>query len=84
VPEWPLGVVLVGMVVGLVVVAADRFRAGTVIFALSVLTGALLRAMLPERTAGLLVVRSRTLDVTTLGVLGMALTVLAVVVPPPP
>jgi hypothetical protein len=80
--EWPLAVVLTGMALGLGVVAADHFRPGTILFALSVLAGAVLRAMLPERTAGLLVVRSRALDVATLGLLGAALTVLAVAVPP--
>jgi hypothetical protein len=81
--DWPTAVVLTGMVLGLGIVAADRFRPGTIVFALSVLVAAVLRATLPERTAGLLVVRSRSLDVLVLGLLGAGLTVLALAVPPP-
>ena len=76
--------VLAGMGAGLLVVAAGRFRAGTVLFALSVSAAALLRALLPERSAGLLAVRTRLLDVLTLALLAAALSVLAVAVPPPP
>lgn len=82
--DWPLPLVLVGMTAGLVVVAAGSFRGGTVLFAVSVLVAAVLRAVLPERAAGLLVVRSRLIDVLVLGALAAGLTVLALVVPPPP
>ena len=83
-PEWPVCLVLGGMAIGLLVVASDHFRRGTVIFALSTVLGAGLRAVLPEQAAGLLAVRSRLLDVLTLGTISVALTVLALVVPPPP
>jgi hypothetical protein len=75
--------VLLGVGLGLLVVAADHFRRGTVILGASVLLACLLRAVLPERQAGMLVVRSRWFDVLMLGVLGAALTLLALAVPPP-
>jgi hypothetical protein len=81
--EWPIGLVLLGVVCGLVVVATNAFRPGVVLVGSSVVLGTLLRAVLSERRAGLLVVRSRWVDVLTLGTLGIGLTVLALVVPPP-
>lgn len=81
--QWPLALVLLGVAVGLAVVAFGPFRAGSVVVGAAVVFGAFLRAFLPHDTAGLLVVRSRTVDVTTLGVLGVALTLVAFVVPPP-
>jgi hypothetical protein len=82
--EWPLGIVLLGMAAGLVVVASDHFRRGTALFAAAVALAALLRLVLPTRRAGLLVVRSRTVDVGVLAILAAGLGTLAVVVPPPP
>jgi hypothetical protein len=76
--------VLLGVAAGLVVVATEHFRRGTVLLACSVLAGALLRAILPDRRAGLLAVRSRVIDVLVMGTLGTMLLVLALVVPPPP
>jgi hypothetical protein len=81
--EWPITLVLLGVVCGLLVVASNHFRAGTVVIALSVVLAMVLRGGLSERRAGLLVVRSRWVDVFTMGLLGVSLTVLALVVPPP-
>ena len=82
-PEWPLALVLAGVALGLGVVATGHFRRGTVVLAVATLLATALRAGLPERTAGLLVVRSRTLDVLVLAVLGLGLGLLGLVVPPP-
>lgn len=81
--EWPMTAVLVGVAVGLAIVGTDRFRTGTVVIAGATLLGAVLRAGLPERRAGLLVVRSRVVDVLTLLIMGSSLLVLAIVVPGP-
>ena len=81
--EWPLGLVLLGVAAGLAVLAFGSFRVGTVLVGASVLAGGALRAVLPARAAGLLVVRSRIVDVITLVVLGGALVALALVVPAP-
>ncbi len=80
--EWPLGLVLLAGAVSLVVVAAGHFRRGTVLLSLSVCLAALLRALVPARSAGLLAVRSRVLDVAMLTLLGIGMLVLALVVPP--
>ena len=75
--EWPITAVLVGIGASLAVVAADHFKKGSVMLALSVLLGAGLRLVLPKREAGLLAVRGRVADVLTLGILGACLLVLA-------
>ncbi|HEX5995183.1 MAG TPA: DUF3017 domain-containing protein [Jiangellales bacterium] len=57
---------------GLVLVFADRdYERGAVVFAAAICLAALLRAVLPERWAGLLRVRSRWTDVTILAILGV-------------
>ncbi len=82
--EWPFATVLATVLAGIVVVAADRFRAGALLIGAAVLLAAGLRAVLPERRAGLLVVRSRFGDVITLGVMGAALVTLSLAVPANP
>ena len=82
--EWPFILVTAGMAAGLVVVVLfDRFRRGTVLLSASVVLGAWLRALLPTERVGILAVRGRLFDVVTLLVLGVGLTVLALVVPSP-
>lgn len=81
--QWPLLLVLAVTGAGLAVVADNHFRRGTVLFALGVCLGAALRAVLPESRAGLLRVRSKPIDVLTLGALGFFTLVLALVIPPP-
>jgi hypothetical protein len=81
--QWPFLGVLAGVVAGLLIVAADRFRLGSALVAMSLVGGAVLRGVLPTREAGLLVVRSRAVDVLALGGLGVGLGLLTVVVPPP-
>ena len=79
--QWPLLSVLGGGVVGLGAIALDHFRTGTLLLGSSVLFAALARTVLPARRVGLLVVRSRPFDVLVLLVMGVALLVLAIVVP---
>jgi hypothetical protein len=82
--EWPFIAVCVGVCAGLgVVVLLDRFRRGTLLLAASVILGAWLRALLPGGRSGLLRVRGRAFDVATMLLLGVALVVLALAVPPP-
>jgi Protein of unknown function (DUF3017) len=80
--QWPLLAVLGGGLVGLGLVALDHFRSGALLFGVSVLFAALARLVLPVRRVGLLVVRSRAFDVLVLVVMGSAVVVLAVIVPP--
>lgn len=81
--EWPLAAVLAVCAAAIVVVLSHHFRRGTVLFAGGLAMAAGLRLLLPDSAAGLLAVRSRTLDVITLGVLGLGVLLAALVVPPP-
>jgi hypothetical protein len=81
--EWPLVAVVSVCLTGLAVVLSDHFRRGTVLIAGGLLLAAGLRAVLRPSAAGLLVVRSRALDVLTLGVLGVGVLLSALLVPPP-
>lgn len=81
--QWPLAVVLVGLVVSLMIVAADHFRRGSVLFAACVALAFVLRAVLSEQEAGWLAVRSRRVDLLVLGFLAASLSVFSVIVPPP-
>ena len=80
---WPVLVVAVGVLVGLLVavVSTDRWRAGAVIIGCSLLLGAGIRLALPAREAGLLQVRGRGFDVVTLVVGGVAIVALALAIP---
>jgi hypothetical protein len=70
--QWPLLLVLAGMAAGLGLVLADgHHQRGTVFFAGAICLAAVLRAVLPDGWAGLLRVRTRWIDTTTLLVLGL-------------
>ena len=75
--------IVVGLtVVGLVVVAFGPWRRGIVLIGLALLVGALMRALLRDRDAGMLRVRRhRWIDVLMLGGVGAALILLASVIP---
>jgi hypothetical protein len=81
--QWPLMVVLVGLVVSLIIVASDHFRRGSVLFAGFVVGAFFLRLILPDRDAGWLAVRGKGIDLVCLGLLGVGLSVFALIVPPP-
>ena len=67
--------------VGLGGVALAYWRRGTQTLGAALLLAALLRLLLPEERAGLLVARSRAYDVSLLTVVGAALVVLGGLVP---
>ncbi len=77
----PLLFIVVTMAGGLAAAFAHHWRIGMSIVAAAMLLAAASRLLLPARTAGLLVVRARALDVAVLGVLGAAVGILALVVP---
>lgn len=83
VPRWlgqlPYVFVLCGVGAGLVVVAADHFRRGSVLIAASVFLGALARLVLPESQVGMLAVRRRWLDVLLMVTTAVGLTLVAFV-----
>ncbi|MET7935098.1 DUF3017 domain-containing protein [Streptomyces sp. NPDC005322] len=80
--QWPLLTVMGGVALGLLIVALDAFRAGTVLIGLALLAGAVLRWALPE--VGMLAVRSRFTDMLTYGVLGAVIVLLSLMVQPDP
>ncbi|MFI5802725.1 DUF3017 domain-containing protein [Streptomyces sp. NPDC051561] len=84
--QWPLITVLGMAGVGLLLVAVDAFdmgfRLGTVLIGVAMLTGGAMRWVLPS--VGMLAVRSRFTDIVTYGVLGLAITMLAMMTQPDP
>ncbi len=75
-------ILVVGMMlVGIGIVVAGPWRTGVGWMGAGLLLAALARAVLSERGAGMLRVRRRWSDVLTLAVVGVALIVLAVIVP---
>ncbi|KJY42370.1 membrane protein [Streptomyces sp. NRRL B-1568] len=80
--QWPLLAVLGMTGLGLLVVAFDAFRIGTIIIGLAMIGGAVLRWSLPS--VGMLAVRSRFTDIFTYGGLGLAILLLALMAQPHP
>ena len=81
--QWPITLVLIGVGIAMALIAMDYFRRGSIVLSASVLLAAFLRLLLPESDAGMLVVRSRRIDVTILAVLGVGLTIFTFWVPAP-
>lgn len=81
--EWPIAVVVATMVAGLVVVASGHFRRGTIVLSFGIALALFLRLLLSSEDAGLLVVRSKRIDVAVMAVLAIATSVLALWIPPP-
>ena len=80
--QWPRLVVLGTVALGLLLTAFDAFRVGTLLIGAALLAGAVLRWMLPG--VGMLAVRSRFTDISTYGVLGLAIVLLALMAQPHP
>ena len=89
VPRWanlPYAIVLAATAGGLAWVALGGLRhvqAGMLMVASALLTAAVLRLVLPERAAGLLVSRLRVLDVLALAGLGAGIMAAVLVLPAP-
>lgn len=79
--QWPLALVLLGLVAGLVVLSFFDFRAGSMILGVAIIFGGALRLVLPRERAGLLAIRGRPIDLLTMFGLGIALTTVAVLIP---
>ncbi|MFI1398917.1 DUF3017 domain-containing protein [Streptomyces sp. NPDC020681] len=84
--QWPLLTVLALAGLGLIIVGtnafADAFRVGVILIGVALITGAVMRRVLPS--VGMLAVRSRFTDMVTYGLLGVAITLLALVAQPKP
>jgi Protein of unknown function (DUF3017) len=81
--QWPLLVVVIGVLAGLVVsfLGESTWRLGCLLIGASLGVGAVERIALPSRDVGLLQVRTKAFDVTVLAVAGAAIIALAIVVP---
>lgn len=73
----PWLLMVLGTLAAIVAVTGDHVRAGGYLLGASLATAALLRATLPPRVAGAVVVRSRTTDVLLLAGGAVAAVVLA-------
>lgn len=80
--QWPMLTVLGATAVGLLLTAFDQFRVGCLIIGVALIVASVMRRMLPS--VGMLAVRSRFTDMVTYGLLGVAITLLALVVEPEP
>ena len=77
-------IVVATALTGLAITVLGAWRTGVVWMGISLLVGGAARLVLPERKAGMLRVRRKTSDVVMLLLAGIALIVLAVVVPNQP
>ncbi|MFC5145479.1 DUF3017 domain-containing protein [Streptomyces aureoversilis] len=80
--QWPLLAVMGVTGLGLLIVAFDAFRVGTLLIGLAMAGGAVLRWALPS--VGMLAVRSRFTDMITYGGLGGAILLLSLMAQPHP
>ncbi|WP_030345604.1 DUF3017 domain-containing protein [Streptomyces sp. NRRL S-1022] len=80
--QWPVLVVLSAVALGLLLTALDMLRIGTLLIGAALLAGAVLRWALPS--VGMLAVRSRFTDIVTYGVLGLVISLLALMIQPDP
>ena len=74
-----MGLLAIG---GLLTATLGAWRTGLIIMGAALLGGALARLVINDDHAGMLKVRRKSLDVTWLTLLGVALIVLALIVPP--
>jgi hypothetical protein len=79
----PLLLIVAGVTAGIVIAAVHRPQLGTWVVCASLSVATVLRLLLRPRNAGLLVVRSRRIDVLVLAGLAVAVGVLAAVTPFP-
>ncbi|MFJ9621420.1 DUF3017 domain-containing protein [Streptomyces sp. NPDC101181] len=84
--QWPLLTVLGAAGVGLLIVGLDpfeeAFRVGAILIGAALITGAVLRWVVPS--VGMLAVRSRFTDLVTYGLMGTLIVLLALVAQPQP
>lgn len=79
--QWPAFSVYAGIVISMAIAVNVDFRFGAIALAVCVLVAFVLRFYLPDAQAGWLKSRRRRIDLTFLAALGVALLILALVVP---
>ncbi|MCB5179951.1 DUF3017 domain-containing protein, partial [Streptomyces antimicrobicus] len=80
--QWPMLSVLAATAIGLLSTAVGQVRIGCLVIGVALMAAAVLRRAIPS--VGMLAVRSRFTDMITYGVLGVAITLLALVAEPKP
>ncbi|MGW7462931.1 DUF3017 domain-containing protein [Streptomyces sp. NPDC054797] len=80
--QWPMLSVLTATAAGLLATALGYPRIGCLVIGVALIAASALRRVLPS--VGMLAVRSRYTDMITYGVLGVAITLLALVMEPKP
>lgn len=80
--QWPMLSVLTATAAGLLATAMGHPRIGCLVIGVALITASVLRRVLPS--VGMLAVRSRFTDMVTYGLLGVAITLLALVMEPKP
>lgn len=68
--EWPLVLVLTGIVAAVMLMVFDRWRRGAFAIGIVALAAVALRAVLPEHRIGLLAIRSRWFDMACYALTG--------------
>ena len=79
--QWPAFIVYAGIVISMTIAVTVDFRIGAIALALCVLLAFIFRFTLSDTDAGWLKSRRRRIDLTFLAALGVALLILALVVP---
>jgi hypothetical protein len=80
--QWPIMVVFAIFFVAFGLVVADYWRRGSLLIGIGVAVAAILRLALPNGRAGLLVVRGRATDFTTMAVVAAAVVYIAWTIDP--
>ncbi len=75
---------LIGVAIGMVLIAIDAWRAGVGLVGVTFVVGAIARAVVPPNHIGMLRVRGTTFDVFWMTLLGISLVVLATAIPNQP
>jgi uncharacterized membrane protein len=81
-PQWPIVTVVFIFVVAFSLVAANFWRRGALLIGIGVGVAAVLRLALTEDRAGLLVVRSKGIDFTTMSSVAAAMVYIAWTIDP--
>ena len=79
--QWPLLSCIVVVGAGLLLVAAERWRAGLLLMGLALVLAGLFRLLLPVRRIGFLAVRSRPVDIALMLGSGAVLVVSVLTIP---
>jgi hypothetical protein len=82
VSQWPIIAVGLIFITAFGLVIADFWRRGSLLIGIGVAVAAVLRLVLPDNRAGLLAVRGKTTDFTTMAVVATAMVYIAWTIDP--